>query len=431
MVFDLVPQNTNPFKSARTKKLTIDHINILSFKIHLTEFVTNYCAEGKTLEESIDEIQNALYKMCVINCKRKSRVRADAVWWTPDLEIKRSRVRALRRFQRTAYDEERLIRKLKFKKEMAEYTQSIAIAKINSFRSFLNNVLKVNSFDTFYSLVQDSVNNYGQLCPIKIQDGSTTGSFRDSMLTILEYHFPRDCGTIIRRQTDLEYRFPLVTVHEIEKIFQDINLTKAPGPDGLCANIIYEFFKKQASVALIPKVGKYLSSPSAYRPICLLSTWGKVLDKIFSRRLTFELEKTGKLHPNQFGFRNGRSTLDALQFFKDFVHSSKLNEHVTIAISLDMSNAFNSVEGRDVISALHEDGVPDYLIFSISDFLNNRKIVDPNLQPLRGTSIDVTGFTTPRVGEGALPEKQLPLCLLPASHGQQNTPTCWPCVATH
>ncbi|GBN56502.1 hypothetical protein AVEN_119354-1 [Araneus ventricosus] len=77
-------------------------------------------------------------------------------------------------------------------------------------------------------------------------------------------------------------------------------------------------------------------------------------------------------------------------------------------------------------------------------------------RPLRGTSsLGVTGFTTPRypsvwspsvfsspsvycffffpsrVGEGALHEKLLPLCLLPASHGQQHTPTCWPCVATH
>ncbi|GBN15213.1 hypothetical protein AVEN_23023-1 [Araneus ventricosus] len=79
------------------------------------------------------------------------------------------------------------------------------------------------------------------------------------------------------------------------------------------------------------------------------------------------------------------------------------------------------------------------------------------ITPHRGTSsLDVTGFTTPRypsvyfsfrlflplsffaifffpsrVGEGALHEKQLPLCLLLASHGQQITPTCWPCVATH
>ncbi|GBN97865.1 hypothetical protein AVEN_94090-1 [Araneus ventricosus] len=77
------------------------------------------------------------------------------------------------------------------------------------------------------------------------------------------------------------------------------------------------------------------------------------------------------------------------------------------------------------------------------------------VSPLRGTSSSgVTGFTTPRypsvlppfvfpsplvfafsflpsrVGEGALHEKLLPLCLLPASHGQQYTPTCWPCVAT-
>ncbi|GBN78669.1 hypothetical protein AVEN_36353-1, partial [Araneus ventricosus] len=68
------------------------------------------------------------------------------------------------------------------------------------------------------------------------------------------------------------------------------------------------------------------------------------------------------------------------------------------------------------------------------------------------SSLDVTGFTTPRYPsvwssfwfflslsfcfflpsrEGALHEKLLPLCLLPASHGQQHTPMCWPCVATH
>ncbi|GBN33080.1 hypothetical protein AVEN_7618-1 [Araneus ventricosus] len=77
----------------------------------------------------------------------------------------------------------------------------------------------------------------------------------------------------------------------------------------------------------------------------------------------------------------------------------------------------------------------------------------PVTVPLRGgSSLDVTGFTTrgtlvstssvfclplsffaifffsSRVGEGALHEKQLPLCLLLASHGQQITPTCWPCV---
>ncbi|GBM96909.1 hypothetical protein AVEN_148379-1 [Araneus ventricosus] len=76
--------------------------------------------------------------------------------------------------------------------------------------------------------------------------------------------------------------------------------------------------------------------------------------------------------------------------------------------------------------------------------------------PLRGTSSSgVTGITAPRypsvcspfvfssplvfafsflpsrLGEGALHEKQLPFCLLIASHGQQYTPTCWPCVETH
>ncbi|GBN82072.1 hypothetical protein AVEN_48727-1 [Araneus ventricosus] len=80
-------------------------------------------------------------------------------------------------------------------------------------------------------------------------------------------------------------------------------------------------------------------------------------------------------------------------------------------------------------------------------------LLSPHPKPLRSTSsLGVTGFTIPRYPsvlstsvfppfelfclfipslEGALHEKLLPLCLLPASHGLQNTPTCWPRVATH
>ncbi|GBN90275.1 Putative protein in type-1 retrotransposable element R1DM [Araneus ventricosus] len=363
-----------------------------------------YSAEGKTLDEIIEEVHIALYKLCVKNCKRREGKPSDAIWWNSELEVKRSRVRALRRrFQRTYQEEERLFRKIKFKKEMAEFTQSIATAKTNSFRSFLKGVLKVNSFRTFYSLVKDSIRNFGHLCPIKQQDGSFSTSFKESMQIILEYHFPRDCSNILRRQVDLEYNFPLVSVFEIGKIFGEMDLSKAPGLDGLCADIIFEYFNinkkiftalinqcintatfpdswKRASVALIPKEGKDLSCSSSYRPICLLSTWGKILDKILSRRLVYELEKDGKLHENQFGFRNGRSTLNALQGLKDFICNSKINDQVSIAISLDMSNAFNSVEWRDVICALQEDKVSEYLILSIQDFLNNRKIVENNLE---------------------------------------------------
>ncbi|GBM47514.1 Putative protein in type-1 retrotransposable element R1DM [Araneus ventricosus] len=49
---------------------------------------------------------------------------------------------------------------------------------------------------------------------------------------------------------------------------------------------------------------------------------------------------------------------------------------ITLALSLDISNAFNSVIWGDLINCLEEDGISVYLIDVIKDFLSNRRIYD-------------------------------------------------------
>ncbi|GBM65089.1 Putative protein in type-1 retrotransposable element R1DM [Araneus ventricosus] len=49
---------------------------------------------------------------------------------------------------------------------------------------------------------------------------------------------------------------------------------------------------------------------------------------------------------------------------------------ITLALSLDISNAFNSVIWDDLINCLEEDGISVYLIDVIKDFLSNRIIYD-------------------------------------------------------
>ena len=48
------------------------------------------------------------------------------------------------------------------------------------------------------------------------------------------------------------------------------------------------------------------------RPLCLLDTFGKLLEHLLLRRLVEEIDKAGGLAENQYGFRPGRSTIDAL-----------------------------------------------------------------------------------------------------------------------
>ena len=78
-------------------------------------------------------------------------------------------------------------------------------------------------------------------------------------------------------------------------------------------------FKELVSV-IIPKPGKPAYNTSkAFRPIVLLNTLGKLIEKIIARRLQFDAVKYGILHSNQLGGVPQQSTEDAGMFLTHFV----------------------------------------------------------------------------------------------------------------
>ncbi|CAK1580084.1 unnamed protein product [Parnassius mnemosyne] len=70
---------------------------------------------------------------------------------------------------------------------------------------------------------------------------------------------------------------------------------------------------KEGRLVLLRKEGRPVDSPSAYRPIVLLDEAGKLFERIIPDRLVSHLCREGPdLDENQFGFRRGRSTIDAI-----------------------------------------------------------------------------------------------------------------------
>jgi hypothetical protein len=70
-------------------------------------------------------------------------------------------------------------------------------------------------------------------------------------------------------------------------------------------------FKESLSV-IIPKPGKpTYSTPKSFRPIVLLNTLGKLIEKMLSCRLQFDGVAHGAFEPNQFGGIAQHSTEDA------------------------------------------------------------------------------------------------------------------------
>ena len=79
-------------------------------------------------------------------------------------------------------------------------------------------------------------------------------------------------------------------------------------------------FQGESVSVIIPKPGKpAYNIPKAFRPIVLLNTLGKLIEKMVARRLQFDAIKYGILHPNQLGGVAQRSTEDTGVFLTHLV----------------------------------------------------------------------------------------------------------------
>lgn len=83
------------------------------------------------------------------------------------------------------------------------------------------------------------------------------------------------------------------------------------------------------------------------------------------------------LAEDQFGFREGRSTCDALLAVKEKVKTEADSGGVTIATSLDIRNAFNSVPWNRIREAMETKKFPLYIRQIVGSYLDCRCIEFP------------------------------------------------------
>lgn len=148
--------------------------------------------------------------------------------------------------------------------------------------------------------------------------------------TLFPTHPERDVVALDRRE-----ELPIFSLKELEVVIQTLKARRAPGPVGIPSEVLKEVFKLNPDlllniyyasleggvfsvrwkVALLVLIGKDKGdpdSPSSYRLLCMLDTAGKVLAKLLRPRLRTAIEAAGDLSPRQYGFRTGRSTMNAI-----------------------------------------------------------------------------------------------------------------------
>ena len=81
---------------------------------------------------------------------------------------------------------------------------------------------------------------------------------------------------------------------------------------------------------------------SKFRPISLLNTGGKVLEKLLINRINHHVFTHDIMKKNQYGFTPQRSTSDAAMAVKGFVEEGLAAGEIIVLISLDVKGAFDA-----------------------------------------------------------------------------------------
>ena len=81
-----------------------------------------------------------------------------------------------------------------------------------------------------------------------------------------------------------------------------------------------------------------------YRPISLLSLYSKIIERCIYNRLVSFLDVNSVITPQQYGFRRGRSTIDALLNLTDFIYDAINDQRQTVGVFVDLKKAFDTVD---------------------------------------------------------------------------------------
>jgi len=189
-------------------------------------------------------------------------------------------------------------------------------------------------------------------------------------------------------RNDSNYDF---TEEEIAAAIQNTKPKMSSGPDGIPTKIVkysypalaliyrdlFNRFLKNgipkewrlARVIALQKKGNS-TKVSNFRPISNLCSLEKIFEKCILARLT-QLNMDTLVGTHQHGFRQKHSTTTCLLDLQNYVTDQLDKKMNVLCYTVDLSAAFDMLR-KDIFLKLHHKKIPDYLLWSLGDFLTDR-----------------------------------------------------------
>ena len=182
---------------------------------------------------------------------------------------------------------------------------------------------------------------------------------------------------------------------DIIEVVKEIDLSKSASVDNLSTRVLKDAFEylvkqlmhmfncslttcsfpdnwKKATVVPLQKSGDK-TNVNNLRPVSLLPLPGKLLERLFHKKVSKYLDDNELLNEGQNGFRKGRSTVGTVAELTDDILLGINNKDYTLAVFVDLRKAFDTVSHDILAKKLCKFGFHDNIVKWLIDYLNNRQ----------------------------------------------------------
>lgn len=288
----------------------------------------------------------------------------------------------------------------------------IKSSKENYYKKLIyeNNCTPKSFWETFRHITKSKINKSSEIKSLYInnsnsQDPKTMANFANNYFTSVgETLMKKILDKCMTTENDLanlpipnlSHKIELIETspNEVTKIIDDLKSSKACGPDQISSNLLkiiktyiaipiafianlsfkegkFPDHLKHSIVILLHKNGDK-SQVHNYRPVSLLNSVSKIIEKIVKNRLSHYLENNNILSSRQYGFRNGLGTENAIANLTKII-SSNLDKGIKcIALFLDLAKAFDTISHKILLHKLQRIGVQGKLFKWLVSYLENR-----------------------------------------------------------
>ena len=353
------------------------------------------------------KLTDVIRQACFSSMKIGGEGRPVNPWWTPELEaLKKTSIRLHHRLSQLSRSGASTdVAAAEHQAAKTKYAKAIKKTSGKNFREFCQRQGKEDVWSLTNRLIKDAPRRQP---PATLRTASgVTSTSEETASSLLHHFYPDDTADVSHDQHQLRKKTqvlsdaddePPFTSEEVAECLKTMNPNRAPGHDALtsdiCTAVIIKYpdvmtslFNrclelghfptswKEARVRIIQKPGKDdYTSLTSFRPIGLLPVFGKLLQKLFIKRLTFDAQTSKRWSDRQFGFREQTSTSHALRTLINRIKSGRQRGRQVVGVSLDIKAAFDNAWWPALMERLRKTSCPRNVNRLIVSYLQDRTV---------------------------------------------------------